>query len=40
MRTLDLAKGRWSGIFRAIGVPMQALNGKHQQCPVCGQGNF
>lgn len=32
----DLACGKWRDILRAIGVPEQYLNGRHQGCPFCG----
>lgn len=38
MRTLDRAEGKWQGILSALGVPSSVLNGKHQSCPVCGNG--
>lgn len=38
MNTLNNARGKWRGILSYLGVPDIALNGKHQPCPVCGQG--
>jgi Zinc-binding domain of primase-helicase len=35
-RTSETAHGRWREILPALGVPIAALNGKHQACPACG----
>lgn len=29
-------EGRWSGVLANLGVPEQFFNGKHQDCPICG----
>jgi putative DNA primase/helicase len=34
--TMDRARGRWREILPALGIPKDALNGKHQACPACG----
>lgn len=34
----DLSRGKWRDILRAVGVPEQYLNGRHQSCPFCGDG--
>ncbi|MGP2491075.1 DUF7146 domain-containing protein [Mesorhizobium sp. PUT5] len=31
----ERARGRWSGILAAIGVPSKALRNKHGPCPMC-----
>lgn len=31
-------RGRWHGVLPLLGVPAGFLNGKHQPCPICGQG--
>ena len=38
MRTIDRAIGRWSGILHALNVNSGVLSGKHQACPICGNG--
>jgi Zinc-binding domain of primase-helicase len=35
-RTSETAHGRWREILPVLGVPIAALNGKHQACPACG----
>lgn len=30
------AQGQWLAILAAHGIPQEALNGKHTQCPGCG----
>jgi Zinc-binding domain of primase-helicase len=35
-RTSEAAHGRWREILPVLGVPVAALNGKHQACPACG----
>lgn len=35
-RTSETAHGRWREILPVLGVPVAALNGKHQACPACG----
>lgn len=30
------AKGRWSEVFRRVGMSDDAMNGRHQPCPKCG----
>lgn len=34
--TKEAAKGKWKGVLLEIGVPSQALTGKHVSCPLCG----
>src|SRR5439155_22198569 len=34
--TIERAKGRWPGILAALGIPANALTGKHGPCPMCG----
>lgn len=38
MRTLDRAVGKWANILISLGVPSHVVSGKHQQCPICGNG--
>lgn len=35
-KTAEAAKGQWRGILKALGVPPEALTGKHCACPMCG----
>lgn len=32
----DIARGKWSGILASLGIPEEALTGKHCPCPMCG----
>jgi putative DNA primase/helicase len=36
MNTVDRARGKWRGILAELGVPAEALTGKHGPCPKCG----
>lgn len=33
-----LAAGRWASVFNLLGLDSKYLNGKHQDCPLCGTG--
>lgn len=35
-KTVHAAKGKWKGVLLHLGVPRQALSGKHCPCPLCG----
>lgn len=35
MKLADLARGKWSGILKSVGVPDKFLGGKHGPCPFC-----
>lgn len=35
MKTADLARGKWSGILKGLGVDDRFLTGKHGPCPFC-----
>ena len=35
-RTADAAAGKWRGILLRLGLPSEALKGKHCPCPMCG----
>lgn len=35
-KTLDLARGKWTGILAQLGVGKTFLTGKHTACPLCG----
>lgn len=37
-KTADKARGKWRGILTALGMPTEALSGKHQPCPCTGDG--
>lgn len=37
-KTADKARDKWPGILAALGMPSEALNGKHQPCPCTGDG--
>ena len=32
----DRARGKWTSILQAIGISLNALNGKHGPCVMCG----
>jgi len=34
-RTIEAAKGHWKGILLELGIPENALTGKHAPCPLC-----
>lgn len=34
-RTSDACKGKWKGILETLGVPPEALTGRHAKCPLC-----
>lgn len=36
VKTDQAAKGKWRGILLQLGVPSQALTGRHTSCPMCG----
>lgn len=36
MNTVEQARGKWRGILAQLGVPSEALTGKHGPCPKCG----
>jgi putative DNA primase/helicase len=35
-RTIDQARGKWTGILATLGVETRFLSGKHTACPMCG----
>lgn len=35
-KTADAARGKWRGILLSLGVPENALTGRHTACPMCG----
>lgn len=35
-RTTEASKGKWRGILLNLGLPEEALRGKHTACPLCG----
>lgn len=35
-KTAHAARGKWKGILMHLGIPAQALTGKHCACPLCG----
>lgn len=35
-KTAHAARGKWKGILLHLGVPAEALTGKHCPCPMCG----
>jgi putative DNA primase/helicase len=35
-RTTEASKGKWRGILLTLGLPEEALRGKHTACPLCG----
>lgn len=34
-KTADVARGKWAGILKALGVDAKYLTGKHGPCPMC-----
>lgn len=36
VKTAEAASGKWRGILLELGVPREALTGKHGPCPMCG----
>lgn len=34
-RTADMARGKWAGILKTLGIPDKHLTGKHVPCPFC-----
>lgn len=35
-KTAELARGRWPGILKAMGISDEFLRNKHGPCPICG----
>lgn len=35
MKAADLARGKWTGILKSLGIPDRHLTGKHGPCPFC-----
>lgn len=35
MKTADLARGKWTGILKGLGIDDRFLTGKHGPCPFC-----
>ncbi len=38
MKAKDMAHGKWRAVLAQLGIPADALNGKHHACPATGQG--
>lgn len=36
VKTYEAARGKWRGILLELGMPAEALTGKHVPCPMCG----